>query len=408
MLRKNESVGSTTKTGTENGKTIQDKNDSIKKAKKLKNSSESLPTYQDNDLNSKERKPESEGDQINEEPREMCTVTMDEINIMDIRIQGNGTTLFDSNICTGEDDCGQIENFSSSETVVFDEDDLETSKEHSSTENETKTNANGSIVNIADDPKQESLNEQTTTLTNETEEADDDNHISSSPKEEIVDTTANEELRSFESSVLGNGTEPQAEKRKMFPPNPLENDKSKFIDSISLDRIDGIFVPEIIKLTRSDVGPFKRPTLIDQQRDKLLLKSNEEDHQTNEQLMNQSSSELAKDETELTDEICFEGASSIEPKVTTKDKKFKSRAAISDPIISKSFDNSSSSKEEPKTMFESLFKARSRRPIYASPPTLVHFRQNQTFDEPGDPNPSPEDYKIDEDDEETKEQVRLG
>ena len=368
-----------------------------------------MPTYQDNDLNSKERKPESEGDQINEEPREICTVTMDEINIMDIRIQGNGTTLFDSSISRGEDDCGQNENFSSSETVVFDQDDLETSKEQSSTENDAKTNGNGSTVNNVGDLNRESLNtEITIALTNEREVADDNNHISSSPKEEIVETTANEELRSSESSVLGNGTEPQAEKRKTFPPNPLENDKPKFIDSISLDRIDGIFVPEIIKLTRSDVGPFKRPTLIDQQRDKLLLKSNEEDHQTNEQLMNQSSSELAKDETELTDEICFEGASSIEPQIALKDKKLKSRATISDPIISKSFDNSSSSKEEPKTMFESLFKARSRRPIYASPPTLVHFRQSQTFDEPGDPNPSPEDYKIDEDDEETKEQVRLG
>jgi hypothetical protein len=205
---------------------------------------------------------------------------------------------------------------------------------------------------------------------------------------------------------------PEVEKPKKICPNPLRENEAVVIDPVSMDRIDGIFIPGRSKLPRLGFESEKRSSLPEVSAEMTGLgdggvepiisasRSNGAGLQSNGgHLQNGRSKVKSRSvERELDPET---------PSALTFQETVRARSRIREPTISRSFDEFPDREEEllQQRMFESLFKARSRKPIYASTPTLVHFRQSPRFDEGLEPNPGPEDYRIDPADEEEREKV---
>ena len=106
-----------------------------------------------------------------------------------------------------------------------------------------------------------------------------------------------------------------------------------------LDKIDGITAQEESKLPRTEFETNKRRSrLLTRQRERFFRISSPEPHDTSTGIRN------------------------------------------SEPIIFSSGEASFEAEPSSPNIFESLFRARSRKAIYASTPTLVNFQHNPSFD----------------------------
>ena len=210
------------------------------------------------------------------------------------------------------------------------------------------------------------------------------------------------------------------------PPNPLRQNEPVVIDPDSMDRIDGIYVAGMTRLRSIERRQLASQTFTEPVEAYFPNDScPEQDFKQPYKNGRAASFDQADNVKYPADKNSIEAAASSPvtspkppppppppPTASSLREKLKARSKIREPIISRSFDDfpnrdGDDDDELQKKMFDSLFKARSRKPIYASTPTLVHFRHSRCFDESLDPTltPAPEDYRVEQVDEEEREKV---